>query len=415
MPAIDNVVIVDAYAPAQPLVTRFQKAGYGCVRVQSTVGVPAVYRSPCSFDGWRANIVHQGSVGGTVRELGEYRPVAVVAGSEIGVELADALSEALGLATNGTALSAARRDKYTMIETVRAAGLRAARQLRVTSETQLRAWHRRLGGRAVVKPARSAASEGVHFCDTPDDSAAAYRKVIGQTNILSERNDSVVAQEFLPGAEYIVNTVSRDGRHHICDIWRTFRVDVNGVPDLMAGFHIVPREGDVQERLVSYACRVLDAVGIRYGPAHIEIKTTPDGPCLVEIGARIGGMDNSYLTELATGESQVDWTVDAYTDPGRFDARHREGYGVRRQVATVVMLSPHEGTLASYPRLGEVKRLESLHDIRMLVRPGEPVRPTVDDTTQPMIVNLAHPVEGVVMRDAATLRYLDGPAFYEVV
>jgi hypothetical protein len=31
-----------------------------------------------------------------------------------------------------------------------------------------------------------------------------------------------------------------------------------------------------------------------------------------------------------------------------------------------------------------------------------------------MIVNLTHEVEASVLRDAATLRYLDGPAFYEL-
>src|SRR5262249_53292507 len=66
-----------------------------------------------------------------VNDVNDLRGVsAVVAGSERGVSLADALSEALGVATNGTALSAARRDKFVMIETVRARGLRAPAQLR---------------------------------------------------------------------------------------------------------------------------------------------------------------------------------------------------------------------------------------------------------------------------------------------
>jgi len=412
-----NVVIVDAYAPTRRLAPHFRKAGYECVRVQSTVEVPTVYRSSFSRADYLADIVHTGSLEDTLRELRRYQPTAVVAGGEIGVELADRLSESLGLATNGTALSAARRDKYTMIETVRAAGLHTARQLRITSpqgEQELRSWHERLGGKVVVKPARSAASEGVQFCDSPDDAVAAFHKVIGRTNIFAERNESVVAQEYLVGAEYIVNTVSRAGRHHVCDIWRTIRFDVNGVPDSMGGFYVVPREGALQEELVAYSCQVLDAVGIRHGPAHIEIKVTPDGPCLVEIGARLAGTDNPYFAELATGESQLNWTVDAYTRPGRFDSRYQENYEIHQHVACVIMLSPCRGTLVSYPYLSEVKRLESLHDIRLLINPGDPITPSVDDMTAPLIVSLKHPVEEIVMRDMATLRYLDGPAFYKV-
>jgi hypothetical protein len=57
-----------------------------------------------------------------------YRIVAVIAGSEPGVELADKLSHRLRLRTNGEELSAARRNKYLMGEAVRAAGIRAVKQ-----------------------------------------------------------------------------------------------------------------------------------------------------------------------------------------------------------------------------------------------------------------------------------------------
>ena len=40
--------------------------------------------------------------------------IALIAGAETGVELADQLSERMGLVTNGTALSEARRNKYVM-------------------------------------------------------------------------------------------------------------------------------------------------------------------------------------------------------------------------------------------------------------------------------------------------------------
>lgn len=48
--------------------------------------------------------------------------LAVIPGAETGVELADQLSSRLGLRSNGTSQSIARRNKYYMGETVRAAG-----------------------------------------------------------------------------------------------------------------------------------------------------------------------------------------------------------------------------------------------------------------------------------------------------
>lgn len=414
MPLQGYVAIVDAYTPTRRMAPRFREAGYGCVRVQSTADVPKMYRTPFDMSDFAADIVHDGRLEETLRRLQEFDPVAVVAGGEIGVEFADLLSERLGLATNGTALSAARRDKYTMIEAVRAAGLRAPEQIRVTEADQLRNWHQRTTGKVVLKPARSAASEGIHFCDSPDESVAAFRRVHNQHNIFSTKNESIVAQRYIVGTEYIVNTVSRAGRHHVCDIWRTTRVSVNGILDLLASLYILPRRGDVQDNLVAYAFQVLDAVGIRYGAAHIEIKMTPEGPCLIEVGARIGGGDNPYYAELATGESQLGWVVDAYLRPDRFERRYTRDYEITHYVASVPMLSPYEGTLASYPFMKVVEDLPSLHDIRISVHPGEPIRRSVDDMTYPVIVNLRHEVEEIVMRDMHTLRFLDGHAFYEV-
>jgi biotin carboxylase len=409
-----HVVIVDAYAPTRRLAPRFRAAGYTCVRVRSTSTVPRIYEGPFDVSDFEADIVHGGSIEATAREIGRFRPAAVVAGGETGVELADALSERLGLPTNGTSLSGARRDKYAMIEAVRAAGLRAARQLHVTHARELRDWHEQLGGRVVVKPGRSAASEGIRFCDTPQESVAAYHELLGVPNIFSESNTSIVAQEYLVGTEYIVNTVSGAGRHRVCDIWRTTRASVNGVLDLLAGLYIMPRTGPVQDGLVDYARRVLDALGIRYGPAHIEIKVTPTGPCLVEIGARIGGGDNPHYAELATGESQLGWNVYAYLEPDLFHARYDEPYRITHHVASVPMLSPYEGVLRSYPFLPQVEALPSLHEIRRAVEPGGELRRSVDDTTYPLIVNLRHEVEEFVMRDMETLRYLDGHAFYDM-
>ncbi|MFD0632173.1 hypothetical protein ACFQ9X_11775 [Catenulispora yoronensis] len=38
----------------------------------------------------------------------------------------------------------------------------------------------------------------------------------------------------------------------------------------------------------------------------------------------------------------------------------------------------------------------------------------MDDLTCPIIINLMHEVEEVVVRDFGTVRYLDGAGFYEL-
>ena len=414
MPATPLVCVVDSYGLSKTLVDEFIKRGAAVLRVQSTREVPAAYRGPFDLSDYVGNIVHEGDLAVTARAVAAHRPVAVVPGGEIGLDLADALSESLGLPTNGTGLSAARRDKYVMIETVKRAGVAGARQTLVTDERDAAAWHRSVGGRVVLKPLRSAAGNGVHFCDTPEESAAAARSSIGAENVFSDRNTAAVAQEYLRGTEYMVNTVSRDGVHRVCEIWRTTRITANGVADLSDTVYLMPRHGEVQDRLTAYASQVLDALGIRHGPAHVEIKITQSGPVLVEAGARIGGANLPHYAQLAHGASQLDWTVDAYLHPERFLDRHKDDDPRALHCAFVGLVAPFSGTLRGYRDLERIRALESFHEMRVAVAPGQRLRRTVDDLSYPVFVILLHESEETVLRDANTIRYLDGPSFYDM-
>ncbi|MFZ3560662.1 ATP-grasp domain-containing protein [Streptomyces sp. BH055] len=407
------IAIVDAYASVGELVREFRERGCSVVRVQSTREVPFVYRSAAfAPEDFIDDIVHDGDLDATLEALVAHAPTAVVAGGEVGVEFADLLAERLGLPGNGTALSAARRDKHTMIETVRAAGLHAARQLRVSDAAELADWHRGIGGRVVVKPPRSSGGQGVHFCDTPEQSAAAYRALNRAADVFSQTNQGAVAQEYLPGTEYMVNTVSRDGRHHLCDIWRTARISANGIVDLCDALTLIDSASREADPLREYAFSVLDALGIRHGPAHVEIRLTPEGPSLVEVGARIAGGGIPAAAALGAGEAQLEWTVDAYLDPERFHERAGTPYEVRRYCAIVGMISPVRGVLGGYRGIEEIERLESFHALATLVAPGQVIVPTVDDLTYPVLVTLVHELEEVVHRDLNTIRHLDGAAFY---
>jgi ATP-grasp domain len=413
------VVLVDTYAAsASRLAPAFSAAGYIPIRVQSTPQVPRVYRgSPDPFP-YLAQFVHRGDLAETVRALMPFRPVAVIAGCEPGVELADSLSEALhpitGAPTNGTALSSARRDKYAMVERIKKQGLRGAQQILVESEDQLRAWHTKLGGMAILKPLRSSSNDGVTWCHSPEESVQAFRWLNGRENVNSEPGDGVVAQEYLVGAEYLVNTVSRDGQHHVCDIWKTHRISANGVSDLLVACQILAPTGEIQDQLVAYAFEALDALGIRHGAGHVEIKMTPAGPCLIEVGARVAGQDLPGFAAMATGESQIEWTVDAYVRPRVFRERRAKPYVLHRSVAWAQMVAPHSGELIAYRGLNAVKELESFRDFRLLVQPGERLNRTIDDSTYPVMVTLMHAVDEVLLRDLLTLRYLDGDGFYEL-
>jgi biotin carboxylase len=412
------VAIVDAYSTARYFAPLFHARGYRCVHVQSAPNVPAVYAAtfhPADFTG---HVVHHGVTADTVKALAEFRPEAVIAGIESGVELADELSEALDLRTNGTEHSEPRRDKFRMVERIKEAGLPGAAQLLATDRDELAAWYAASAasgsGQVVVKPLKSAGNDGVHFCGTEREVLAAFDALIGTDSALDLRNNAVVAQEYLLGVEYYVNTVSVDGVHYVTDVHSTRHLAVNGVRDLLGGSHLLPRRGPEQDRLVEYVQRVLDALGIRNGPAHTELKLTEDGPRLIETASRICGADLPVLVDAAIGASQLGWTVDAYTDPSGFSERAKEDYRIERHAICVNMVSPRSGVLRGYPKLDELRALPSFHNTLTRVRPGDRVHRTVNDFTYPMLVHLLHPSKAVLLRDYATARYLDGEGFYAI-
>jgi len=414
-----TVVMVDLYAPTMRLAQGYMDRGFEVVQVQSTPEVPPVYRG-FSGAGLAGRIVHRGGsedsehLESTLNAVKSLDPVAVTTGGETGVELADLLSERLGLASNGTASSSVRRDKFAMVEMLRAHGLRATEQFLVTDRESLRRWHGELGGKVVIKPTRSAGNDGVAFCPDPEDSIAAYERIVHERNIFGVENEGVVAQQFLVGGEYVVNTVSCAGHHRVTDMWKYVKISANGVSDRVAAAVSVAQDDARTASLMEYAVAVLDALGIAYGPAHLEIMMTPDGPTLVEIGARLCGADTAKYAELAHGESQIDWTVTAFTDPDRFTRECDRAAQDHAHAAMVFLTSPFDGTLVGYPKLDQVVNLPSYVDHQVIVEPGQHLQRTVSDVTEPMMIGLADPVRDVLERDLSTVLFLDGDGFYDV-
>jgi hypothetical protein len=115
--------VVDAYGIGRFLPDALRRQGVEPVHVRSQFpDVHLRYRS----EDFRVDIEHQGDIGATAARLRAEGVDFVIAAMESGVLLADALSAALGTPGNGMSRPAARRDKYEMVQAVRAAGLPAA-------------------------------------------------------------------------------------------------------------------------------------------------------------------------------------------------------------------------------------------------------------------------------------------------
>jgi biotin carboxylase len=222
----------------------------------------------------------------------KYNLIAVIAGAETGVELADRLSSRLGLRTNGTEFSLARRNKYHMGETVRQAGVRAVKQVKASSWEEvadfLSEWNPEPFA-VIAKPIDSAGSEDVTLCRSVEELQDAFGHIMGKVNGLGLVNNAVLVQEYLSGQEYVVDMVSRDGVHKAVALWKCDKRPVNGASFVLFGYIPILASDEFCHELISYQKTVLDALGIMNGPSHGEVKWEQGEPCLVEVGARCHG------------------------------------------------------------------------------------------------------------------------------
>jgi biotin carboxylase len=116
---------------------------------------------------------------------------------------------------------------------------------------------------------------------------------------------------------------------------------------------------------------LLDAVGLRNGPAHTEVKLTSRGPRIVESHNRIGGGRINELTEIVYG---VD--MERYALGARFGAvEPLDRSPEPRGGAAVRVITPDPGRVVAVTALDAVRADPAYVDLRLKVGPGDVVPP----------------------------------------
>jgi len=402
-----TAVIVDGYYNASSLPPAFARRGISVVHVQST-HEPIPDWLPPDLSAYVENVVHTDEES-TVRRLAAHAPVCVIAGSEAGVPLADRLSELMGLPGNGSRLSGARRNKFTMMETLHAAGVRSVSQFKSSDVESVLSWAEDHGTLPVVaKPLSSCNTDGVVICFTMDEVRRAARDVLSTRDAFGLPNTEVLVQAYLDGDEYIVDTVSRNGRHFVSSVWKYEKTLVNGKNLYDKDILLPPGDAPVPE-LLAYVGTVLDALNIRHGAAHSEVKLTSDGPTLVETGARLSGGMHPDLHDVCLGQNQADLVAMAYTQPELFLADYAgRSYTQRQPAMGYTVATSVEGIVRAIDEdtVRQINALPTVHRTVLNVAPGQQIRPTVDLGTCTMRVYLTGPTQEAMLADYARIRDL---------
>lgn len=149
----------------------------------------------------------------------------------------------------------------------------------------------------IVKPTDRSGSRGVEKVLDPVQLEEAINRA---------RNESfehkAIIEEFVTGREISVESISYEGKHTILQI--TDKV-TTGAPFFVELEHHQPSSlpEEIKLQIKEIVLHALDALHIKYGASHSELKITEDGDIrVIEIGARMGGdFIGSNLVRLSTG------------------------------------------------------------------------------------------------------------------
>lgn len=344
-----------------------------------------------------------------LEDLRKREVVCVVAGSDFGVSWADMLTRDLGLVGNDPETTYLRTTKWGMYEALKKAGLRTIETAVIKSEKDIdEFWDSHCSSGAVVKYTQSAGTYGLKICSTKEEAIGHYKECRSKPDLFGRSDSDILIQEFVGGTEYIVNSVSRDGKHMITDIWVYTKVRTSEGAIVYDSGRLIVRLNPGHIRLIEYAYKVLDAVGIRNGVCHSEIKIDEKGPILIETNPRPMGtnMNTEYLDELF-GHHYADVILDAYLEPERFFRRRMEFYRPRNMGIIKLMIVPKDMVADIGPLLAIAQHLPTF---RKLVFGGNvgltKYEKTKDMETSPAMIKLCGKEEDVI-RDYEFIRYVE--------
>lgn len=196
-------------------------------------------------------------------------------------------------------------DKGEMIKAFKEHGVESPWFYIIENVSKLNALLPQLSYPCILKPTDNAGSRGVMLVESVEELLEAYQYSVSQS-----RGGLVILEEYMTGPEVSVEVMVVDGEPHVLQVTDKL---TTGAPYFVEMGHnqpsMLPAE-DV-ERIKDLACRAVKSVGINCGPSHVEIKLTPTGPKMVELGARMGGdCITTHLVPLSTGVDMIKATID---------------------------------------------------------------------------------------------------------
>ncbi|MGH9315529.1 MAG: ATP-grasp domain-containing protein [Thermoanaerobaculia bacterium] len=289
---------------------------------------------------------------------------------------AAAIAQALGLPHNPVPATAAARDKGRMRRLLAEAGVPSPSHRLLQRHEDPRRAVADIRFPCVLKPTFLAGSRGVIRANDPEEFVSAWHrieKILGDPEV--ERRGGKLAEEilvesFVPGVEVAVEGLLQRGELRVLALFD--KPDPLDGPFFEETIYVTPSRlpGETQRRIAQVTGHGAQALGLRVGPIHAELRVNAEGPWLIEIAARsIGGLCSRTL-RFAMGMSLEELIL-----------RHALAMEVAeperdRRAAGVLMIPiARAGVLEGVQGLETARAVPDIEDITISAHPGQRLVP----------------------------------------
>lgn len=299
---------------------------------------------------------------------------AIVGVDDQGVMAAALGAQRLGLTHNSPAAVARTRDKAAMRRALAAAHVRQPRFALLARAADAAAMAGQVGLPCVIKPLGLSGSRGVIRADDGEQARAAAERIRAILTAAGEPADApLLVESYLPGEEVAVEGLLRGGRLEVLAVFD--KPDPLEGPFFEETLYVTPSRlpPAVLAEVAAVTAQAADALGLREGPVHAELRVDGGHVSVLELAARsIGGLCSRAL-RFGAGVSLEQVIV-----------RHALGLGLddvaRESTASGVMMIPipRAGVLRAVEGQDDARAVDGIAGLQITIARGRPVVPLPD-------------------------------------
>lgn len=300
---------------------------------------------------------------GVIKTAEEFKPQGIVTlATDMPMRSIAAACEKLNLhgITMDTAIKST--DKGEMIKTFEMYNVEHPWYKIANDENEFNKIKKKIKFPCIMKPTDNSGSRGVVLANSLKELEESYYYTKENA-----RKGAVIIEEYMQGNEVSVEIITIDDEPHVLAVTDKL---TTGAPHFVEMGHsqqsLLGKKN--VDKIKDLACRAVKAVGIKNGPAHVEIMLTKDGPKMVELGARMGGdCITTHLVPLSTGIDMVEATIKiACGEKVDIEPKFNKGSAIR-------YFDVPNGVIESISNIEEAKKIDGVKEITFVKNVGDEV------------------------------------------